>query len=120
MQFTDLRKAILSAFPDTVAIIHWGGACMRGKVSKGGDVDILIVLDNNAEISPAALLALKKKSKKFDLDAYAIRRRDLKARSLVAIGPNGPYHMHELIHYQLKHESEVIYGDRKILKTISP
>lgn len=113
-------KAIAAGFPGVIAIIHWGGAFMRGRISTSGDMDILIVTDNKAEIAPSALLALKKKFKKFDLDVYAMRRRDLRARSLVAIGPYGPYHMHELIHYQLKHESEVIYGGKKILRAISP
>ena len=115
-----IRKAVLTALPNTVAIIHWGGAKMRGKIAKGGDVDILIVVDDKTEISSAGLSVLKKKFRKFDLDVYAIRKRDLRAHALVAIGAHGPYHMHELIHYQLKHESDVIYGDEKILKTISP
>lgn len=103
-----------------VAIIHWGGSFMRGKVSLGGDVDVLIVVEDSAELHPEDLARLKKKFKKFDLDPYAIRRRDLKKKLIAAMGPHGPYEMHELIHYQLKHESEVIYGDKNIRRIIRP
>lgn len=119
----DLRpicKEILSAIPLTVAVIHWGGGRMRGKIAPFGDVDILIVTADDADFHAEDLARLKKKFKKFDLDAYAVRRRDLKKKTIVATGLYGPYRMHELIHYQLKHDSDVIYGDKKVLNLIKP
>jgi hypothetical protein len=110
----------VSAFPQTRAILHWGGARMRGHIAAHGDVDILIVVDDKVDVRAEALLKLKKKFRNIDLEPLAIRKRDLKVLPLVAMGPHGPYEMHELIHYQLKHESDVIYGDKKVLKLIPP
>jgi hypothetical protein len=115
-----LTKSILAAFPDALALIHWGGSHMRGKASPAGDVDILIVLPDGGAMNPRDLFLLKSKNKSPELDPYAIRRADLKKKTLVATGPHGPYEMHELIHYQIKNESEVIYGDKGILKLIRP
>lgn len=111
---------ILALFPQAAAVVHWGGSFMRGKVVSGGDVDMLIVVEDGAELRPEDLGRLKKKFKKFDLDPYAIRRCDLKKTPIVATGPHGPYEMHDLIHYQLKYESKVIYGDKNIRRIIKP
>lgn len=113
-------------FPDAEAVILWGGAVKRDEIVPYGDIDILIVPPADTSfLSPNKVVQLQQyrtafASRTVDVDPFLTNAGQLAKSSLQLTGPRGEYHAHELIRYQLKYHSAVIWGDEKIKDLIKP
>jgi hypothetical protein len=122
----DLVREGVDCFPDAEAIILWGGAARRNEIVPYGDIDVLIVLPGATTLLSLGTVARLQEYKTLfagrtvDVDPFLTNAAQLAKSPLRFAGPRGEYHAHGLIHFQLKYDSVVIWGNQKVKDLIKP
>lgn len=116
-----IKSEVLNLFPSTVAIIIWGGSLRSDFSPKSGDIDLIIVANenlNNVQTIQEELNTLVNNFKKdVELDPSITDRENLS--KLYLITSYNTRRAHGIDQFLIKHKSRVIYGDDKIMDLIS-
>lgn len=113
-------------FPRAEAILLWGGALRRDVLPPYGDVDVLIVLAPSTKFLSVDLISRLQEYKAIlghggvDLDPFITNTTDLGKGSPRFAGLRGEYYPHGLICYQIKYESDTIWGNAGVVSLIKP
>lgn len=119
--FKKIIEVIINHFPDTEAIIIWGSSTKADFSPKFGDVDVIIVTNQKQNLSPKKIQTLLKQITEelkglVELDPSIATKYQFKKLQLITT--YNARTAHGLDQYQIKYQSRVIYGDKKVLEQI--
>jgi len=116
-----IKDKILGQFSSAKAIIIWGSSLRKGFIKESGDVDLIIVLDQEQidvkDIQKKLNILISEFKNEIDLSPSVILLNSLKT-NLCFNNSEINREAHGIEHYQIKHDSKVIYGDNDILDII--
>jgi len=115
-----IKEKVIGYFPKTEAIIVWGGSLRPDFSIESGDIDLIIV--DNQDLT--GVLKIQKKLNylenevkgKFELDPTLTNKDNLK--KLFVITSFGTRYLHGIDRFLIKNNSKIIFGNVKILELI--
>lgn len=115
-----INEKILELFPKTEAIIIWGGSLRPDFSIKSGDIDLIIVADQDLKDIQKIQKKLNNLSEffkdEFELDPSLTDRNNFE--KLYLITSYSTRNAHGIDIFLIKNNSKVIYGDSEILKLV--